>query len=161
MVRRIINAQFRTDKNGNMVITGMRDSGYPFDISISQSNPLISISVTNEYFIFKTKQKQAEYIVYFRDVDMTHTGAPSRKLRWSGCDKPAPTKMLYFMHDLIAEVKYFCFVKKYLNTDIKLEVEYLKGRYKDCENYISYLNFEVMVNELVRRFEAVHGVSKQ
>lgn len=161
MVRKIINVQFHTDKSGSMVITGMRDSGYPFEITISQSNPLSSISITNEYFIFRTKQKQAEYIVYFRDVDMTHVGAPTRKLDWSGCDKPAPTSMIYLIHDIISEVKYFCYVKKYLNADIQLEVEYLKERYRDCEKFISDFDFEVMVNELIRRFEAVHGVPQQ
>ena len=46
-------------------------------------------------------------------------------------------------------------------NDAELEVEYLRERYKESEKYISDLDFNVMVNELIRRYADVHGVSKQ
>lgn len=161
MAYKIINVSFHTDKKGNMIIMGMRDSGYPFEMRISSSNPLTSIQITNEYLIFRAKEIKAEYCIYYRDIDMLCQNRPERKMNWSGCDKPAPTSMIYFLHDLIAEVKYNCFVKTHTDTDIPMEVEYLKERYIACDKYISKLKFEIMINELVRAFQTSNGVPQQ
>ena len=158
MLYRIMNVSLHTDANGDMLIKGTRESGYPFEMLINNKNPVTGIHVNNEYFCIISKAKQAEYCIYYNDVDMDSSGTPRRKLDWSGCDKPTTTRLLYLIHDLIVEVKYFCAMKKYFNKDVELEVNYLRERYKDCTEYISYLNFEVMINELIRRFEAVHGV---
>ena len=70
--------------------------------------------------------------------------------------------MLYFIHDMIQEVRYYCYSRFYLKeNDAELEVEYLRERYKESEKYISDLDFNVIVNELIRRYADVHGVSKQ
>lgn len=162
MVYKIVDASFHTNANGDMLIKGSRDSGYHFEVVINSKNPLVMIDVHNEYFNFKVKNKNAVYCIYYRDVDMRSIGAPMRKLNWAGTDKPAPTGMLYFIHDMIQEVQYYCYSRFYLKeSDAELEVEYLRERYKESEKYISDLDFNVIVNELIRRYADVHGVSKQ
>lgn len=157
MTYKILNASFHTDANGDMKVIGRRDSGYSFDVTVSAKNPLCFIDVYNEYFVFKVKNINATYCIYYRDIDMTSIGAPMRKLNWAGTDKPAPTGMLYFVHDLIKEVQYYCYATQYLHQEIELEVEYLRERYKDAERYISQLSFDVIVNELMRRYDELHG----
>lgn len=163
MMYKILNASFHTNMNGDMKIAGVRDSGYSFEVVIDNKTPLVMIDVHNEFFSFKTKGKNAIYCIYYRDVNMQSIGAPMRKLNWSGSDKPAPTGMLYFIHDLIKEVQYYCYSKMYLKeTDAVLEVEYLRERYKESEKYINDLDFEVIVNELMRKYNSdYNGVSKQ
>lgn len=163
MVYRVLEASFHTNANGDMMIKGIRDSGYPFEMVINSKNPLVMIDVHNEYFSFKTKEKNSIYCIYYRDVDMKSIGAPLRKLNWAGTDKPAPSGMLYFIHDLIKEVQFFCYEKYYLKeADAVLEVDYLRERYKESTKYINDLDFEVIVNELMRKYNSEYkGVSKQ
>lgn len=163
MVYKIVNASFHTNANGDMLIKGLRDSGYPFEMVINSKNPLVMIDVHNEYFSFKTKEKNSIYCIYYRDVDMQSIGAPMRKLNWAGTDRPAPSGMLYFIHDLIKEVQFYCYERWYLQEpDAVLEVEYLRERYKESTKYINDLDFEVIVNELMRKYSSENnGVSKQ
>ena len=76
------------------------------------ANTKFLIDVHNEYFNFKVKNKNAVYCIYYRDVDMRSIGAPMRKLNWAGTDKPAPTGMLYFIHEVILCRKYFWIYRK-------------------------------------------------
>ena len=83
MVYKIVDASFHTNANGDMLIKGLRDSGYPFEVVINSKNPLVMIDVHNEYFNFKVKNKNAVYYIYYRNVDMRSVGAPMRKLNWA------------------------------------------------------------------------------
>lgn len=43
MVYKIVDASFHTNANGDMLIKGLRDSGYPFEVVINSKNPLVKI----------------------------------------------------------------------------------------------------------------------
>lgn len=156
---RIVNAKFHVDSNGKMKITGMSEKGYPVEVSINKNNPVVFLYVSNQYFRFQTAAKKTHYFVYYNEVDVNCPGCPTRRLHWTGDNMASPTSMLFFLHDLIAEVLHYSFMKRYFDKDTKLEVDYLKERYKECSNYISDLSFEIITDELLSRFGDI-GVDK-
>ena len=134
---KILDASFHVSMNGDMMITGVSEKGYSVTIKITKDNPVTFVEVTNTYFCFKVASKKTIYCIYFREIYARTAGVPTRKLQWTGADKKAPTNIMFFLHDLIAEVLYYCYMQRYFNVNAKLEVEYLKDRYEDAKNYAS------------------------
>lgn len=149
---RIVNAKFHVDSNGEMKITGMSAKRYPVEVLINKNNPVSYLSVNNQYFMFQTAAKKTYYYVYYNEVDVNCPGCPTRRLHWSGDNIENPTSVLFFLHDLIAEVLHYSFMRRFFDKDVKLEVEYLKNRYKECSKYMSDLSFEIITEELLSRF---------
>ena len=157
---KILDASFHVSMNGDMMITGVSEKGYSVTIKITKDNPVTFVEVTNTYFCFKVASKKTIYCIYFSEIDARTAGVPTRKLQWTGADKKAPTNIMFFLHDLIAEVLYYCYMQRYFNVNANLEVEYLKDRYKDCDKYISELDFEVIVSQLIEHINLAHGVDE-
>ena len=69
--------------------------------------------------------------------------------------------MMYFISDLLSEVLYYHYKLRYFDSNAKLEVEYLKERYKECSKYISQLDFEIIVSQLSHRINLENGVDEE
>lgn len=158
---KILKAIFAINGNGDLRITGISERGCPVEIHITKDNPLNFFEVNNTFMLFRTVSKKTTYCIYFNSVDVSRPGCPSRLLQWSGYDKKAPTGMMYFISDLLSEVLYYHYKLRYFDSNAKLEVEYLKERYKECSKYISQLDFEIIVSQLSHRINLEKGVDEE
>lgn len=143
------DAIFHMNANGEMAIDWKWLSGSQrLRIKITRQNPVKRISITNKGIKFKLLHDRDEYMIEWEELGKCTGGCPTRLLNWSGDGADIPTTVMYFVHDLIAEVLYYNFHKNVMHHDVELEVEYLKERYRKCSQYIDKLNLDEIVKKI-------------
>lgn len=150
-------ARIHVDRSGEVEITGMGYRGNKIDIVISNSNPLSFIDVNNDGFVFMMKNRNATYSVKFEDMDTSYGACPTRKLYYNGSGDKQKA-LIYFIHDITAEVLHWNYMRNFMHMEEALEVDYLRSRYSNCKEYIDKLDFQEIINHVLRRTSSA-GVS--
>lgn len=66
--------------------------------------------------------------------------------------------MIYFIHDITAEALHWNYMRNFMHKEEALEVDYLRSRYSNCKEYIDKLDFQEIINHVLRRTPSA-GVS--
>jgi hypothetical protein len=134
------------NENGEACVRGLSKGWYEKELHITAKNPVIAVNIDNSGFSFQLKNKNTWITVCYRDILPNSGGFSTRRMNWAGLNLPAPSQVIFFIHDLVAEANYFHCMKNVMHReDAELEVDYLRERYKCIGQYIKDLDFDKII----------------
>jgi hypothetical protein len=135
-------------KDGEMHIKGVSvcyGGSYAKELLVSADNPVDESFITNTFIIFKLRDKKTRFSISYEDIIVNSEGFNLGSMKFTGEHLSKASATLFFLHDLVSEIRFYYQMKKERHQAVEFGVEYLRDRYLCIADKIKALDFERMI----------------